>query len=151
MLKHPNLEEHESHPRFGETESQLGPLDTTYPPLDSIPHSDHDEQEPWNMPFPPQTPSEGRSVVGAQLNAQKLINFLGMPTTTTMLVRLKGDMELAETLRSFLNDELAVNLETLQEAPPDHIPPQEMMHDKAPENSPKNDIVVAETDPKSLF
>ena len=123
MLKHPNPEEHESHPRFGETESQLGPLDTTYPPLDSISHSDHDKQEPWNMPFPPQTPSEGRSVVGAQLNAQKLINFLGMPTTTTMLVRLKGDPELAETLRSFLNDELAVNLETLQEAPLEHIPP----------------------------
>ena len=127
MLKHPNPEEHETHPRFGETEPQLGPLDTTYPPLDSIPQSDHDEQEPWNVPFPPQTPSEGRSVVGAQLNAQKLINFLGMPTTTTMLVRLKRDPELAETLRSFLNDELAVNLETLQEAPLEYIPPQEMM------------------------
>ena len=74
-----------------------------------------------------------------------------MPTTTTMLVRLKGDQELAETLRSFLNDELAVNLETLQEAPLEHMPPQEMMHDRSPENLPKNDTVVAETDPKSLF
>ena len=90
-------------------------------------------------------------MVGAQLNAQKLINFLGMPTTTTMLVRVKGDLELAKTLRSFLDDELAINLETLQEAPLEHIPPQEMMHDKAPKNSPKNDTVVAETHPKSLF
>ena len=70
-----------------------------------------------------------------------------MPTTTTML----GDPELAETLRSFLNDELTVNLETIQEAPLVHMPPQEMIHDKAPENSPKNDTMVAETDPKSLF
>ena len=89
-------------------------------------------------------------MVGAQLNAQKLINFLGMSTTTTMLVRLKGDPELAGTLHSFLNDELAVNLETLEEAPLEYIPPQEMMHDKAPENSPKTDTVVIETDPKSF-
>ena len=68
-----------------------------------------------------------------------------------MLVRLKGDPKLAETLRSFLNDELTVNLETLQEAPLEHIPPEEMMHDKSPENLPKNDTVVAETDSKSLF
>ena len=74
------------------------------------------------MPFPPQTPLEGRSVVGAQLNAQKLINFLGMPTTTTMLVMIKGDLD-AKILRFFLNDELAVNLETLQEAPLEHITP----------------------------
>ena len=53
---------------------------------------------------------------------------------------------------SFVNDELVVNLETLQEAPLEHIPPQEMMHDRSPENLPKNDTVVAETDdPKSWF
>ena len=69
MLKHPNPEEHELRPQLGETESQLGPLDATYPPLDSIPQSDHDEQEPWDMSFPPQTSLEGRSVVGAQFNA----------------------------------------------------------------------------------
>ena len=58
-----------------------------------------------------------------------------------MLVRLKGDPKLAKTLRSFLNDELAINLETLQEAPLEHIPPQEMMHDRSPKNLPKNDTV----------
>ena len=35
------------------------------------------------MQFPPETPSEGRSVVAAQLNAPKLMNFLAMPTEGT--------------------------------------------------------------------
>ena len=65
----------------------------------------------------PTNPSEGQSVRVAQLNAQKLMSFLGMTTTTTMLIKLKGNPELAKTLRSFLNNELDVNLQSLQEAP----------------------------------
>ena len=52
-----------------------------------------------DMHFSPETPSEGRSVVAAQLNAPKLMNFLAMPTTTTMLIRLKGDPEFGRNLK----------------------------------------------------
>ena len=74
------------------------------------------------MPFQLETQSEDQSRAGAQLNVNKLISFLNMPTTTTMLIRLKGDSELVETLRSFLNDELAVHLHNLQEAPIENWP-----------------------------
>ena len=83
----------------------------------------------WDIPSPVQSPSEGRSLNGAQLNVQKLMSFLGMPTTTTMLIKLKGDPELAETLRSFLNDEIAVNLERFQEDTKPNEPNYEKPHD----------------------
>ena len=67
-----------------------------------------------------------------------------------MLVKLKGDPELAETLRSFLNNELAITLDTLNEAPvllwpPPHSPKADI-HKSTPI---KNDLV--DPDPKSLF
>ena len=99
------------------------PQETTPITVDSSEHLENLSHDPWNLPFPTRTPSEGRSEVEAQLNAPKLMNFLGMPTTTTMLVKLKGDPELAETLRSFLNNELAINLDTLNEAPVELWPP----------------------------
>ena len=73
-----------------------------------------------------------------------------MPTTTTMLVKLKGDPKLAETLRSFLNNELAITLDTLNEAlielwPPPHSP-KANIHKFTPV---KNDLV--DRDPKYLF
>ena len=62
--------------------------------------------ESWDIPLPSQAPSKGQSLNGAQLNVQKLMNVLGMPTMTMMLIKLKGDPELAKSLCSFLNDEL---------------------------------------------
>ena len=87
----------------------------------------------------------------AQLNAPKLMNFLVMPTTTTMLIKLKGDLELVEMLTSFLNNELAINLDTLHEAPiklwpPQHLPKANVHHKFTPT---KDDLV--DHDPKSLF
>ena len=78
------------------------------------------------------------------------MNFLAMPTTTTILIRLKGDRELAETLRSFLNNELAVNLASLQEAPIEIWPQQEPMKEQLPAVIAKNATTIDE-DPKSLF
>ena len=78
------------------------------------------------------------------------MNFLGMPTTTTMLVKLKGDPELAETLRSFLNNELAITLDTLNEAPVELWPPPHSPKADIHKSTPiKNDLV--DPDPKSLF
>ena len=42
----------------------------------------------WDIPSPAQSPSKGCSLNGAQLNVQKLMSFLGMTTTTTMLITL---------------------------------------------------------------
>ena len=106
--------------------------------------------EAWDMPFPLPSQSEGRSVTGAQLNVQKLMSFLGMPITTTMLTKLKGDPELAESLRLFLNDELAVNLDSLHDVPLDH--PQ---HHGPTQDSPNVNITKAPPhaadESKSLF
>ena len=96
---------------------------------------------PGIYPFQLVSPSEGRSEVEAQLNAPKLMNFLGMPTTTTMLVKLKGDPKLAETLRSFLNNELAINLDTLNEAPVELWPPP---------HSPKADTSISLHQPRTI-
>ena len=108
---------------------------------------DH-EQELWDMPFPPQTPSKGRSVVDAQLNAPKLMNFLAMPTTDHHANKVKRGS--SKTLRSFLNNEMAVNLESLKEAPIKIWPQQEPMKEQPPAVIAKNSTTIDE-DPKSLF
>ena len=84
-------------------EVQKHELDEVYPNhlnenVEVSPEFANDAQDLWDMPFPPQTPSEGQSVRVAQLNAQKLMSFLGMTTMTTMLIKLKGNPKLAETL-----------------------------------------------------
>ena len=126
------------------------PQETPLITVDSSEHHENFPHDPWNLPFPTCTPFDGRSEVEAQLNAPKLMNFLGMPTTTTMLVKLKGDPESAERLRSFFNNELTINLDTLHEAPVElharsHSPKVDV-HKFTPT---KNDLV--DPDPKSLF
>ena len=78
------------------------------------------------------------------------MNFLGMVTTTTMLVKLKGDPKLAETLRSLLNNELEINLDILHEAIVELWPPSHSLKAGIHKFTPtKNDLV--DPDPKSLF
>ena len=50
------------------------------------------------------------------IKCTQIDEFLADAYTITMLVKLMGDPELAEMLRSFLNNEMAINLETLHEA-----------------------------------
>ena len=111
--------------------------------IEKFPH------DPWNLPFPPRAPFKGRSEIEAQLNTPKLMNFLAMPTTTTMLVKFKGDPKLAKMLRSFLSNELAINLETLHEAPIERFPPHHSPKATINKLTPIEDLV--DHDPKYLF
>lgn len=54
--------------------------------------------------------------MGGQLNVPKLMSFLDMTTTTTMLIRLKGYPPLEKILQSFLNHELKDKFQSLKEA-----------------------------------
>ena len=57
-----------------------------------------------------------------------------------MLIKLKGNPKLAETLRYFLNNELDVNLQSLQEAARENWPPTEMVNEDTVEAPLKKDI-----------
>lgn len=90
----------------------------------------------------------------AHLNAQKLMIFLGMPTPTNMLIKLKGNPKLAKTLRSFLNNELDVNLYSLKEALRENWPPTEMVNKDTMEatlKAPPVAIEYIENDSKLIF
>ena len=73
-----------------------------------------------------------------------------MPTSTTMLIKLKDDQKLAEMLRSFLKNELAINLETLHESPIELWPPQHLPKANIYNLAPTEDDLVHH-DPRSLL